>query len=78
MISNLNQIRDEAIKRTKITIDSVRPQNLTRKEVRAIALKDARNTIELLSKIDNDEEELDEAIVDLLAQKVVLVAMKSF
>ena len=78
MISNLNQIRDEAIKRTKITIDSVRPQNLTRKEVRAIALDSAKKTILLLSQVDNGKEDLDDAIVDLLAQKVVLVAMKSF
>lgn len=78
MISNLNQIRDESIRRTQNTINSVKSQNLTRKEVRAIALKDARNTIELLSKIDNGEEEFTDAMVDLLAQKVVLVAMKSF
>ena len=78
MISNLNQIRDESIRRTQNTINSVKSQNLTRKEVRAIALKDARNTIELLSKIDNGEEEYTDAMVDLLAQKVVLVAMKSF
>lgn len=77
MISNLREIRKEATKRAKHAIETVRPQNLSRKEIRAIAFSKAKSTIELMNKIDNDEN-LTELQIDLLAHKATLVAMKSF